>query len=80
MRKRYKYVIYSKIKGEDNWVFVTKEKEFRTKTEAVDYLIKRSEEDITNYQLDLDDVKIDGLSYTNLKTNTKTFVQAELID
>lgn len=76
-RKRYKYVVYTKITCDGEWAFITKEKEFKTKTEAVEYLIQRSEEDIEKYKLDLDDIIIDGLGFKNLKANSVTWVQSE---
>lgn len=79
MRKRYKYVVYTKITCDGEWVFLTKEKEFKTKTDAIEYLIQRSEDEIKNYKLDLDDIIMDELAFQNFKTNSITWIQSEEI-
>lgn len=79
MRKRYTYVVYTKITCDGEWTFITKEKEFKTKTEAIEYLIQRSEDEMKNYKLDLDDIIIDGLAFQNFKTNSITWIQSEEI-
>lgn len=79
MRKRYKYVVYTKITCDGEWTFTTKEKEFKTKTEAVEYLMQRCEEDIEKYRLDLDDIVINGLIFTNKKINSITWIQKQSV-
>ena len=78
-RKRYKYVVYTRIVCDEEWAFITKEKEFKTKTEAIEYLIQRSEDEIKNYKLDLDDIVIDGLAFQNFKTNSITWIQKQSV-
>lgn len=79
MRKRYKYVVYTRITCDEEWVFTTKEKEFKTKTEAVEYLIQRCEEDIEKYKLDLDEIAVDELAFENLKINSITWIQKQSV-